>query len=689
MRGTVILSIAVLVAVAAANESDMFSVHGTGADLVEMPAFAMLANKAHLSYLNAKSFAVKNSEASLVQQAADSCHAARAAHFQMCAQKYLEHQGAKEASKLDFAVFLETPTFALVEDQSKLQATCEVHINAAFAQCRDAFLHSKKPSHQMLMQITDVNDFVKLAGTYSKDGHSHVMESFLQATMGAGSGSGSGSGMGPGPSKTTIDEKKDKTVTEQFRDMEAANQKVEQDEAELPTEPIPHPDKPPEKSDLELAVERCGQLKADTFKHCEKLMCGYHKKCGSKSAISQCKDHERLDKIDARHKESSEKLGRRMQFIKKQQAKELKVKAPELKTKASEKKAKWIKNSPERATKKVESKEIGEKSKALVDKWVPGGYKLAKNNPFKITSQRKGDRRLLSDVAPLPALPPLINDAEAAPYQVDSAAPGNFMGVGVGSGLNAEAVISQLKAKHDAAAEAAAAAKKLIDSPMCKAMASNAFDECETLTSHAYDVCTDELSKADADFVAAMKKAKAIEDAKAAGLPLPGATPPAPVYGSGSGSAAVAVAKVAAKVAKIAKFGAKVATVEKEVPAPAGQTKPVQNVATKVAAVHENGAVAAHDMAKSMDEQAEGKYPSSTKEALKAVKKAEANVVAQKGVADADLKAASKEAKGTSEEELYQQQMDLYNEELEDPSDEVLVKRAEDVFEEDTIVEEY
>lgn len=656
MRGIALLAIVALVAFVASSEAaDALA----SDNLVSMPGFAMLNDKAHLAYLQAKSFAVKNTEASLLQAANDRCDKERRTAFQACASKFCQCQGSEQCETLDLGIFLETPDFALTQakgecNAKKVHSECKAHVSKAFGACRTTYLHTKKPSHEMLMQVTDTASFVKLAGEFSKDGHAHVFEyqsaeelvqtavdaaAAIRAGMTAsGSGSAGGSADGPEPSKQEVDEEQDKTLTEEFNTMQKAESRVDRDKENVPEEEdLTHPEKHVEDSELDLALKKCTQLKADTFEFCEKEMCKYHSSCGTKDSVQQCKDHEKLVAINKKHKETSFKMARRAAELKKEKAAELKVKAPELKTKAAAKEKKWKFNAPERAAKKVESKEIDEKAKKMVDGWVPGGYKLKDNNPFKITSQRKGDRRLLS-----------------ADDKV----------------LNSEAEEAKLKGEYDAQKAAATAVKDKLNSPMCKAMSSSAFDKCQAVTERAYDLCTDELNKADSDFVASIKAAEAAKIAATAGdtsstasVEAEGSAMPAvhtpTAVGSAAGSAPVVNAAVAATM--------------KEVPAPVGQTVPVPKVAADVASLHENDVAAATSLGKSQIAIDQDNYPQATADAKNAVNAAEDNVGVAKDAANDDLKAVSAET-GSSSSELYQQYEQLYESELveEDDFDEVV-----------------
>lgn len=538
-------------------------------------------------------------------------------------------------------MFLETPNFAFNEAKGEcsnkaVYKNCQARVTKAWSDCRSAFAPNK-PTHEMLLQVQDTAAFVKLAGQFSQDGHSHVFDytATEELVQTYSSGYTSGPTDGPAPSATQVDEEKDQDSTDNFRAMQTAAGKVKEDREDVPDEEdFTNPEKVEDGNKLDLAIKKCTQLKADTFTYCAKEMCKYHDECGTANSVKQCKDQTNLRKIAARHKETSFKMARRAAEMKREKAAELKVKGPELKTKAAAKEKKWKFNSPERAAKKLEDKEIDEKAKKMVNGWIPGGYKLEDNNPFKITSQKKGDRRLL-----------------AADDKV----------------LDSEAEEAKLKGIHDAEVAKALAVKTRMDSPMCKAMASTAFDRCQALTERAYDTCTDELNKADSTFVASLQAAKRVKEVpytsakvvedEAKGMPAVTEPVAAKVAAAGSPQAAAAYASEAKAVKATAAV----------VPAPVGQAKPAPQVATDVAVEHENDVAAADALGQSQEAVTNHKYTTATNDARVAVKTAEANVEAAKTTANADLADSSVETKDI---ELYEQQQQLYESEIEDTFEE-------------------
>merc|ERR1719506_3528168 len=164
MKFFIVAALVIVVASATESAEDTFISQGDGSSLLGVSSFAMLDTKAHLAYLSAKSYAAKHAPGK-IQAATAKCDKIRRDAFQSCGKKFCECQDKSECSSLDLAVFLETPNFALkaAKDEctaQRIHAGCREAVTKAYGQCRDAFLQIKPPSHDTLLEIRNVKDFV-------------------------------------------------------------------------------------------------------------------------------------------------------------------------------------------------------------------------------------------------------------------------------------------------------------------------------------------------------------------------------------------------------------------------------------------------------------------------------------------------------------------------------------------------
>jgi hypothetical protein len=679
-KGLVVVTMVIVVASAtdAELEDNVFLQDGgasmDGSNLLGVSSFAMLDAKAHLAYLSAKSYASKNAPQHRVKKASETCDQARKSAFMSCGKKFCECQGdAPHCSTLDLSVFLETPNFALkaAKDEcttQKIHAGCRQAVTKAYGQCQDAFLQIKPPSHDTLLEIRNVKDFVHLAGQFSRDGHTHVFDmDFLQSAMApsmefpeAAVATGSAD-MGPKPNSEEAYRHKLAMQNDQWERMEADERRVERDEAEVQDMHVTPPAKEAQMEKLKLAVAKCSKLKEMTFSHCGELMCEYHTACGTQSDIDQCKKHASEMKNLAKHKEAKFKIERRLQNMKEADDKEHAVKAPELKKKAEDKEAAWKAGAPERASKSEEFKEIDEKSKKMVGGWT----KNVVSDPW---NDHHGRRLLEADKKDL--------DAE-----------------------------EEMKKVADEDAKEKGHKKDVDDklhSAKCVAKSASAFNMCEALTAKSYDDCESLLTAADADFVEGMKRDAEAEDTKAAvkaepakvvnqaGNAMPPQKPEAYVGGGDSGDKAPAqvIAPSQVTAPEVLPEAAKVA------PVGDGEVHPEVQKDRVMAHVHTEAT--ADDLKVEQKDEEAGNFPGSTKAAKEAEANAEAvvdqnvetsnddlkhaDVEAPKAVADADAVAA--------DQQMYQAYSTLYDETLADTDvEENLYQQEAALFEEDVVEE--
>jgi len=669
-----------VIVVASATESaeDTFNSQGDGSSLMGVSSFAMLDTKAHLAYLSAKSYAAKHAP-DKIQAASAKCDKIRRDAFQSCGKYFCECQDKSECSSLDLSVFLETPNFALKAAKDKctaqrIHAGCRESVTQAYGQCRDTFLQTSPPSHQTLMQIKDVAEFVHLAGQFSRDGHVHIFDTdLLQAraqavaavATGSGAvsdavadaedepapdaeeggkplteseapagvakdkdeGAGSGSAMGPAPNQEQAYIEHLRAQTTQWEEMEATQRKVLQDEHEvedLRTDPATQAKT---MEALKLAISKCSKLKEMTFNHCGEMMCEYHDECGTAHDIKVCKDHAAFMANQAKHKEAQFKVDRRLANMKEAHTKEKSEKGPELKKKAEDKEAAWKAGAPERAAKKEEFKEIDEKSKKMVGGWTKGI-----DAPWSDHDLGMG-RRLLEEKA-----------------------------------LNAE---EQMKKVADEDAQEKAHKKSIDDklnSEKCKHKATGAFNTCEVLTAKAYDECEELLNSADADFVEGMKRdaeaavAKAAVDAQPADhIEAAGSALPAPAYASGEvenanaytgGEVSTPVTPEQVTTPAVLPAAAKVA--------PLGEAASPPEVQNDKVLAHAETEATASDLKVEQSDEESGNFPGSTAAAKAAMQNAEEVVGQHEETASDDLKT---DADGDA---MYQVYSNLYDSLMQD-----------------------
>jgi hypothetical protein len=657
MKLFIVAALVIVVASATESAEDTFSSQGDGSSLMGVSSFAMLDTKAHLAYLSAKSYAAKHAP-DKIQAASAKCDKIRRDAFQSCGKYFCECQDKSECSSLDLSVFLETPNFALkaAKDEctaQKIHAGCRESVTQAYGQCRDTFLQTSPPSHQTLMQIKDVAEFVHLAGQFSRDGHVHIFDTdLLQAraqavaavATGSGAvsdavadaedepapdaeeggkplteseapagvakdplsaGAGSGSAMGPEPNQEQAYIEHLRAQTTQWEEMEATQRKVLQDEHEvgdLKTDPATQAKT---MESLKLAISKCSKLKEMTFNHCGEMMCEYHDECGTAHDIKVCKDHAAFLANQAKHKEAQFKVDRRLANMKEAHTKEKSEKGPELKKKAEDKEAAWKAGAPERAAKKEEFKEINEKSKKMVGSWTKGI-----DAPWSDHDLGMG-RRLLEE-----------------------------------KDLNAE---EQMKKVADEDAQEKAHKKSIDDklnSEKCKHKATGAFNTCEVLTAKAYDECDQLLNTADADFVEGMKRdaeaavAKAAVDAQPADhIEQAGGALPAPAYASGevenahsytNGEVSTPVTPDQVTTPAVLPAAAKVA--------PLGEATSPPEVQNDKVLAHAETEATASDLKVEQSDEESGNFPGSTAAAKAAMQNAEEVVGQHEETASDDLK---------------------------------------------------
>jgi hypothetical protein len=694
MKFFIVAALVIVVASATESAEDTFISQGDGSSLLGVSSFAMLDTKAHLAYLSAKSYAAKHAPGK-IQAATAKCDKIRRDAFQSCGKKFCECQDKSECSSLDLAVFLETPNFALkaAKDEctaQRIHAGCREAVTKAYGQCRDKFLQTSPPSHQTLMQIKDVAEFVHLAGQFSRDGHVHVFDTDLLqarakavAAVASGSGavsdaeadaedepavdaeegghalteseapaaalkdpvaSGSGSAAsGPEPNTEQKYIEHLRSQTTQWEQMEETQRKVLQDEHEvndLKTDPATQAQT---LDALKLAISKCSKLKEMTFNHCGDMMCEYHDECGTAHDIKVCKEHAKFLANQAKHKEAQFKVDRRLANMKEAHSKEKAEKGPELKKKAEDKEAAWKAGAPERAAKKEEFKEINEKSKKMVGGWTKGIDAPWHDHDLV-------GRRLLEK-----------------------------------KDLNAE---EQMKKVADEDAQEKAHKKAVDDklnSEKCKHKASSAFSTCEVLTAKTYDECEQLLNAADADFVEGMKRdaeaaaAKAAVDAQPAShIEAASSALPAPAYASGevenaheytSGEVTAPVTPDQVTTPAVLPAAASVA--------PLGESTPSPEVQNDKVLAHAETEATASDLKVEQSDEESGNFPGSTAAAKAAMQNAEEVVDQHEETANDDLKT------NAGGDAMYQVYSDLYEDSLaKQPVQETLYQQEARLFDE-------
>jgi len=696
MKFFIVAALVIVVASATESAEDTFSSQDDGSSLLGVSSFAMLDTKAHLAYLSAKSYAAKHAPGK-IQAAAAKCDKIRRDAFHSCGKKFCECQDKSECSSLDLAVFLETPNFALKAAKDgctaqRIHAGCREAVTKAYGQCRDKFLQTSPPSHQTLMQIKDVAEFVHLAGQFSRDGHVHVFDTDLLqaranavAAVASGSGAisdavaeaedepkpdaeeggsalkeseapaatakdpqgaGSGSADGPEPNVEQKYIEHLRAQTTQWEAMEETQRKVLQDEQEVGDLKADPATQEKTLDALKLAIAKCSKLKEMTFNHCGDMMCEYHEECGTAHDIKVCKEHAKFLANQAKHKEAQFKVDRRLANMKEAKSKEKAEKGPELKKKAEEKEAAWKAGAPERAAKKEEFKEIDEKSKKMVGGWTKGIDAPWQDHDL----DHIVGRRLLEN-----------------------------------KDLNAE---EQMKKVADEDAQEKAHKKSVEDklnSEKCKHKASGAFNTCEVLTAKTYDECEQLLNAADAAFVEGMKRdaeaaaAKAAVDAQPAGhIDAASSALPAPAYASGevenaheytSGEVTAPVTPEQVTTPAVLPAAAS--------EAPLGESTPSPEVQKDKVLAHAESEATASDLKVEQNDEEQGNFPGSTAAAKAAMQNAEEVVDQHEETASDDLKAdeggnamyqvysslyEDSLAKQPVEETLYQQEARLFDE---------------------------